>query len=62
MVSAEICHCYPHLQDFDIYHLFINNPFALATNDLPSDDNLIQEQSIDLIEDWGVKHIIREYC
>ena len=57
MINAEICHYFANLQDFDKYHLFINNPFALAFNDLLSDDNLIQVQFIDLINE---KHIFRD--
>ncbi len=41
---------------------FFSNPFILTIHDLPSEDNGIQEQFIDLINDGGAKHAFREMC
>ena len=49
-------------ENLDKHHRFITNPFELSISDLPSEDNLIQEQFIDLINDGGTKHVFRETC
>ena len=60
MLREEISHHLTALQDFEKYHRFINNPFVLSIHDLPSEDKLIQEQFIDLINDGDTMHIFRE--
>ena len=49
----EITHYFPDLEEFEKYHRFI--PFVLSINDLPSEDNLIQEQ---FINDFSVKCLV----
>ena len=58
ILHEEITHYFPDLEEFKINHLFINNLSVLSSIDeLPSEDNLIQEQSIDFINDGGAKHV-----
>jgi hypothetical protein len=59
ILSEEISHYFPDLAEFEKYHRFINNPFVLSNSDLPSEDNLIKEQFIDLINYGGAKHVFR---
>lgn len=62
ILSEEISHYFPDLQEFDKYYRFINNPFVLSISDLPSEDSSIQEQFIDLINDGGAKHVFSQMC
>ena len=43
---------FPDLEDFQWYSHFANNPFGSSVRDLPSQDNLLQEQFIDLVNNW----------
>ena len=48
----EITYYFLGLEEFKRNHLFINNPSVLSSiDDLPSEDNLIQEQFIDFTND-----------
>lgn len=62
ILGEEIDHYFPNLEQFDKYYCFINTPFALAVEDLPSTDHSIQEQFIDLINDRGAKLAFPEMC
>ncbi|XP_052825403.1 zinc finger BED domain-containing protein 5-like [Octopus bimaculoides] len=50
------------LHDFDKCFRFIRNLFVLYVSGLPTEDNLIQEQFIDLVNDGGAKCFFREMC
>ena len=58
MLRKEIrCH-FPTLEEYyDKQYRCVNNPFAISINDLPSDDTVIQEQFIELLNDGSAKHI-----
>ena len=43
---------FPDLENFQKFCRFVNNPFGTSIEDLPSLDNLLQEQCIDLVNDW----------
>ena len=60
ILREETTHYFPDLEVFEEQHRFINNPFVFSINDLPSEDNLINEQSIDFINEGGAKHVFRE--
>ena len=61
ILCEEITHYFPDLEEFGKYHPFINKQCVLSSiNDLPSENNLIQEQFIDFINDEGAKHVFRE--
>ena len=49
VLGEEIRHYFPDLEDFQKYCRFVNNPFKTSVGDLPSQDNLLQEQFIDLV-------------
>ena len=55
ILSEEISHYFPNLQEVDKLNLFINKPFTLKLDDLPSESNEIQEEFIDMINDSGAK-------
>ncbi|XP_052824031.1 protein ZBED8-like [Octopus bimaculoides] len=59
---AEIQRYFPGLQNFIKVHRFITNPFAISVVDLPSEDYVIQEQFIDLLNDGGAKNTFRNMC
>jgi len=48
------------LEDFQKYCRFVNNPFGTSVGDLPSQDNLLQEQFIDLVNDWNARSLFSE--
>ena len=58
----EISRYFPDLLEFEKYYRFINNLFVLSVSDLPSKDNLVQEQFIDLVNDGDAKFVFREIC
>ena len=62
ILSEEISHYFPNLQEFDKLHLFINIPFTLKLDDLPSESNEIQEEFIDTINDGGAKLLHWKMC
>ena len=51
VLSNEISRYFPDLLEFQKYYPFIHNPFVLSISDLPSEDNLVQEQFIELVDD-----------
>ena len=51
ILREEISRYFPDLLEFEKYYRFINNPFVLFVSDLPSEDNLVHEQFIDLVND-----------
>ena len=62
MLREEISHYFPNLEEFDKQYRFVNNPFAISINDLPSDNNVVQEQFMDLLNYGGAKHVFTEMC
>jgi len=50
-LGEEIRHYFPDVVDFQKYCRFVNNPFGTSVGDLPSQDNLLQEQLFDLVND-----------
>ena len=60
ILCEQISRYFPDLLEFDKYYRFINNPFVLSVSDLPSEDNLVQEQLIDLVNGGDAKYVFRE--
>ena len=60
ILGEEIWHYFPDLEDFQKYCRFVNNPFGTSVGDLPSQDNLLQEQFIDLVNDGNARHLFSE--
>ncbi|XP_029638090.1 protein ZBED8-like [Octopus sinensis] len=61
--GREISFYFSDLHNFDKYSRFIRNPFVLSVSDLPTEDNLIQEQFIDLVDNGGAIFFFRKmYC
>ena len=48
------------LEDFQKYYRFVNNPFGTSVGDLFSQDNLLQEQFIDLVNDGKARNLFNE--
>ena len=57
VLGEEIRHYFPDLKDFQKYCHFVNNPFGMSIGDLPSQDNLLQEQFIDLANDGNPRRL-----
>ena len=62
ILREEISRYFPNLQEFDKLYRFINSPFGLELDDLPSTNNQIQEQFIDMANDGSAKILYREMC
>ena len=61
ILCEEITYYLPDVEKCDRHHRFINNQSVLSSiNDLPSEDNLSQEQFVDFIDDGGAKPVFRE--
>ena len=60
ILGEEIRHYFPDLTDFQKYCRFLNNPFGTSVGDLPSQDNLFQEQFIDLVNDGNARRLFSE--
>ena len=60
ILGEEIRHYFPDLEDFQKYCRFVNNPFGTSFGDLPSQDNLLQEQFIDLVNDGNARRLFSE--
>ena len=58
ILSEEIRQYFPDLKDFQKYFRFVNNRFGTSVGDLPSQDNLLQIQVIDLVDDWKCENRI----
>ena len=58
ILGEEIRHYFPDLEDFQKYCRFVKNPFGTSVGDLPSQDNLLQEQFIDLVNDGNARRLI----
>ena len=41
---------FPDLKDFQKYFCFVHNPFVTNVGDLPSQDNLLEEEFIDTVQ------------
>ena len=50
---------FPDLEDFQKYCRFVNNPFRTSGRDMPFQHNLLQEQCIDLVNDWKCEKLIQ---
>ena len=61
ILREEISRYFPDLLEFERYYRFINNPFVLSVSDLPSEDNLVQEQFIDLVN-MGMQNLFFVKC
>ena len=55
ILSEETSRYFSNLQEFDKLYRFINTPFGLKLDDLPSTNNQIQEQFIDMVNDGIAK-------
>ena len=62
ILSEEISRYFPNLQESDKLYRFINFPFGLKLDNLPSSNNQIQEQFIDMANDGSAKNVHREMC
>ena len=58
ILGKEIRHYFPDLEDFQKYCRFVKNPFGTSVGDLPSQDNLLQEQFIDLVNDGNARRLM----
>ena len=52
ILSEKIRQFFPDLEDFPKYFHFVNKPFGTRVGDLPSRDNSLQEEFIDLVNNW----------
>ena len=60
ILGEEIGNYFPDLEDLQKYFRFLNNPFGTNVGDLPSQDNLLQEQFIDLVNDGNARRLFSE--
>ena len=60
ILAEEIRHYFPDLQDFQKYCRFVNNPFETSVGHQPSQDNLLQEQFIDLVNEGNARRLVGE--
>ena len=62
-ILSEETSCYfPNLLEFDKLYCFINSSFGLELDYLPSSNNQIQEQFIDMANDGTAKNLHHEMC
>jgi len=60
-ILGEEIRCYiPDLEDFHKYSRLVNNPFGTSVGDPPSQDNLLQEQFLDLVNDGNARRVFSE--
>ena len=62
ILSKEVSCYFPNLQEFDKLYRFINTSFALKLDDLPSTNNQIQEEFIDMLNDESAKNVYTKMC
>ena len=60
ILGEEIWHYFLDLEDFQKYCRFVNNPFRMSVGHQPSQDNLLQEQFIDLVNEGNVRRLFGE--
>ena len=60
ILGEEIQHYFPDLEDFQKYCRFVNNPFGTSVVQKPSQDNLLQEQFIDLVNEGNARRLFGE--
>ena len=60
ILGKEIWHDFPDLEDFQKYCRFGNNPFGTSVGHQPSQDNLLQEQFIDLVNQGNARRLFDE--
>ena len=60
ILREEIRHYFPDLEDFERYCRFVSDPFGTSVGDLPSQDILLQEQFIDLVNDGNARRLFSE--
>ena len=58
ILGEEIRQYFPDLEDFQKYCGFVNNPFGTSVGDLPSENILLHEKFIDLVNDWICEKLI----
>ena len=63
ILGEEIRQYFRDLKDFQKYCRFVNNLFGTSVGGLPSQDNLLEEQFIDMVNDGNVRSLFSEkYC
>ncbi|XP_029641356.1 protein ZBED8-like [Octopus sinensis] len=62
ILHTEILRYFPDLQNFEKVHNIITRPFAISVVDLPSEDYVIQERFINLLNDGDAKHAFLNMC
>ena len=62
ILREDISRYFSDVLEFEKYYRFIHNPFVLSVSDLPSQENLVQEQFIDLVNVGDAKFVFREMC
>ena len=63
ILCEKIRQYFPDLKDFQKYCLIVNNLLGTNVRDLPSQDNLLQEQFIDLVNDGNTRSLFSEkFC
>ena len=62
ILGEEIRQYFPDLEDFQKYCCFVNKRFGTSVGDLPSQDNLLQEQFIDLVNDGNLRLFSEKSC
>jgi len=60
ILGEEIWKFFPDLEDFQKYCRFVNNSFGTSVGNLPSLDNLLQEQFIDLVKNGNARSLFGE--
>ena len=60
ILGKDIRHYFPDLENFQTYCRLVNNLFGTSVGDLPSQDNLLQEQFIDLVNDGNARRLFSE--
>ena len=60
ILKDEISRYFLDLQECEKYYPFIRNPFILFFSNLLSEDNLVEEQFIDLVNDGDAKCSFRK--
>ena len=63
ILKDEISQYFLDVQEFEKYYFFIRSSFMLFISNLLSEDNLVEEQFIDLVNDGDAKYSFHEmFC
>ena len=60
VLQEEICRYFPTLNDVGVYNELIRNPFNFDVEMLPTDELVVQEEFIELINDGSAKVKFKE--